>query len=153
MDYHSIWAFWWLRKQIICLQCGRPGFSSLVGKIPWWREWQPIPVFSPREFHGQRRLAGHSSWRCKEPNTTEWLTYTQYSIQSSWVILGALFPNVLARVFNSVSWENAAKLVDSSLSNFIFHSHWSAPSRSSCKKDCLTGFRPICTTPNPASTC
>ena len=26
---------------------------SLVGKIPWRREWQPIPVFLPGEFHGQ----------------------------------------------------------------------------------------------------
>ena len=131
----------------------RPGFDSLVGKIPWWREWQPIPVFLPREFHGQRCLAGHSSWRCKEPNTTEWLTYTQNFIQSSWVILGALFPSVLAGVLNSVSWENTAKLLDSSLSNFIFHSYWSIPSRSSSKKYCLTGSMLICTTPNPSSPC
>jgi len=25
----------------------RPGFNSWVGKIPWRREWQPIPVFLP----------------------------------------------------------------------------------------------------------
>ena len=28
----------------------------LVRKIPWRREWQPIPVFLPGEFHGQRSL-------------------------------------------------------------------------------------------------
>ena len=27
-----------------------------VGKIPWRREWQPTPVFLPREPHGQRSL-------------------------------------------------------------------------------------------------
>ena len=27
----------------------RPGFDPCVGKIPWRRAWQPIPVFLPRE--------------------------------------------------------------------------------------------------------
>ena len=39
--------------------------QSLVGKIPWSRKGQPIPVFLPGEFHGQRSLVGHSvaqSW-------------------------------------------------------------------------------------------
>ena len=31
----------------------------------WRRKWQPTPVFSPGEFHGQRSLAGHSPWGCK----------------------------------------------------------------------------------------
>jgi len=31
-----------------------------VGKIPWRREWQPTPIFLPREFHGQRNLVGYS---------------------------------------------------------------------------------------------
>ena len=35
----------------ICLQCRRPGFDPWVGKIPWEREWQPVPVSLPREFH------------------------------------------------------------------------------------------------------
>jgi len=39
-------------------------FSPWVGKIPWLREWLPtsifLPVFWPREFHGQRSLAGYS---------------------------------------------------------------------------------------------
>ena len=29
-------------------------FQSLVGKIPQRRTWEPIPVFLPGEFHGQR---------------------------------------------------------------------------------------------------
>ena len=28
-----------------------------VGKILWRRNWQPIPVFLPGEFHGQRSLS------------------------------------------------------------------------------------------------
>ena len=31
-----------------------------VGKIPWWRAWQPIPIFLPRVSHGQRSLAGYN---------------------------------------------------------------------------------------------
>ena len=33
----------------VFLQCGRPGFDPWVGKIPWRRKWQPIPVFLPGE--------------------------------------------------------------------------------------------------------
>ena len=46
----------------VCLQCGRPGFHPLVGKIPWRRKWQPIPVFLPGKSHGQRSGTGCSSW-------------------------------------------------------------------------------------------
>ena len=33
--------------------------EAWVGKIPWRRKWQPIPVFLPRESHGQRSLVGY----------------------------------------------------------------------------------------------
>ena len=38
---------------------------------PWMKEWQPTPVFLPREFHGQRILAGYSPRGHKESNMTE----------------------------------------------------------------------------------
>ena len=31
------------------LQCRRLGFNSWIGKIPWRRNWQPTPVFFPKE--------------------------------------------------------------------------------------------------------
>ena len=31
-------------------------FDLWVRKIPWGREWQPIPVFLLEEVHGQRSL-------------------------------------------------------------------------------------------------
>ena len=37
-----------------------PGFDLWAGKIPWRRPWQPTPVLSPGESHGQRSLAGDS---------------------------------------------------------------------------------------------
>ena len=36
-----------------------------IGKIPWKKEWQPIPVFLPGESLGQRRLVGYSPWAAK----------------------------------------------------------------------------------------
>ena len=49
----------------------RCGFGPWVGKIPWSRAWQPIPVFLPGKSHGQRSLAGYSPWSHKELNMTE----------------------------------------------------------------------------------
>ena len=34
---------------------------------------KPIPVFLPKEFHGQKTLVGYSPWGCRESDTTEWL--------------------------------------------------------------------------------
>ena len=43
---------------------------SLAGKIPWRWEWQATPVFLSGKPHGQRNLAGYSSWGCKESDIT-----------------------------------------------------------------------------------
>ena len=40
----------------------RHKFDPWVGKIPWRRTWQPIPVFLPGESHGQRSLVSYSLW-------------------------------------------------------------------------------------------
>ena len=45
-----------------------------VGKILRKRKWQPIIVFLPGKFHGQRRLVGYSPWGHKESDNTEQLT-------------------------------------------------------------------------------
>ena len=45
-----------------CRRCKRHGFDSWVGKIPWRRAWQPMPVFLPGESHGQRSLVGYIPW-------------------------------------------------------------------------------------------
>ena len=51
----------------------RPGFHPWVGKMPWRREWLPIPVFLPGESHGQRSLVGYSSWGHKDSSTAEYV--------------------------------------------------------------------------------
>ena len=34
--------------------------SSIPERSPGVRKWQPTPVFLPRKFHGQKRLAGYT---------------------------------------------------------------------------------------------
>ena len=56
-----------------CRRCKRLGFHPWVGKTPWSRKRQPIPVFLPGESHGQRSLAGYGPWCLKDLDTTAWL--------------------------------------------------------------------------------
>ena len=36
------------------------GLIPGLGRSPWRRKWQPIPVFLLGESHGQRNLAGYT---------------------------------------------------------------------------------------------
>ena len=47
--------------------------QSLIRKIPPEKGMATTLVSLPREFHGQRSLAGYSPWGCKESDTTEQL--------------------------------------------------------------------------------
>jgi len=38
----------------------RHEFDHWIGKLPWKRAWQSIPVFLPGESCGQRSLEGYS---------------------------------------------------------------------------------------------
>ena len=68
-----------LSRLIITFLPRRPGFDPWVGKSFGEGNGQPpTPVFLPREFRGQRILAGYIPWGCKESDTTEQLsTQTQ----------------------------------------------------------------------------
>ena len=55
---------WWVSQVVIVVICQCRGlkrcrFDLWVQKIPWWRKWQPTPVFLPGESHGHRSLAGY----------------------------------------------------------------------------------------------
>ena len=50
--------------------------QSLAWEDPWRGEWQPISVFLPGKFHGQRSLVGYNPWDRKETDTTEELTFS-----------------------------------------------------------------------------
>ena len=60
-----------LRRERIRLQCRRPEFYPLVGKIPWRRKWQATPVFLPGESHGQRKPQLLRPWGLKESDMSE----------------------------------------------------------------------------------
>ena len=59
-----------------CRRHKRHRFNPWVGKIPWRRAWQPMPVFLPGKSHGQRSLVGYSPWGLKESDATERLHFT-----------------------------------------------------------------------------
>ncbi|XDC83602.1 hypothetical protein R6Z07F_014775 [Ovis aries] len=48
-----------------CKTHKRSEFNSWIRKIPWRSVWQPTPLFSPGESHGQRRLVGYSPQGCR----------------------------------------------------------------------------------------
>ena len=60
----------WLSGKEPACQCRRGRFDPWVRKSPWRRKWQPTPVFLPGESDGQRSLAGHSLWSCRELDRT-----------------------------------------------------------------------------------
>ena len=78
---------WWLRRWSTCLQGRRCGFNPWVGKIPWRRKWQPIPVLLSGKSHGQRILIGPSSWDLKESDMTERLHFHFYTYWNCYINL------------------------------------------------------------------
>ena len=61
-------------KRFVCHHSDSLGLSlvqSLSWDDPLEKVWQPTLVLLPGEFHGQRSLAGYSSWDRKESDTTE----------------------------------------------------------------------------------
>ena len=67
-----------------CRRHKRHRFDPWIRKIPWWRAWQPTPVFLIGKFHGQRSLGGYSPWGCKESDTTKQLSMHTHA---AWKIL------------------------------------------------------------------
>ena len=63
----------------------RCGFNSWVRKISWRREWQPTPVFLPRESHGQKSLVGYGLQGHKELDTSEATQQQQQHDYLCWV--------------------------------------------------------------------
>ena len=74
--------------------------------IVWRREWQPTSPFLPGEFHGQRSLAGYSSWGHKESDMTERLSlsHSKLAIHMGlicWCDVSKPFPWMLLLVHTS----------------------------------------------------
>ena len=68
---HSTWAFLVAQMVKNLPAILETRVQSLSWEDQWRREWLPIPVFLPGEFHGQRRLMGYSPWGRKELDLSE----------------------------------------------------------------------------------
>ena len=80
-----------------------PAMPSPVGKINWRREWLPTLVFLPGEFHGQRSLAGYSSWGHKESDMTEQLSLTHNKKWKFLSVAGHLQKGELSEIVDWIS--------------------------------------------------
>ena len=62
--YTSVWYElpWWINNKKSTCNAGDVRSIPGSGRSPGERKWQPTPAFLPREFHGQRSLAGYSPW-------------------------------------------------------------------------------------------
>ena len=60
---------WWLSGKESSCNSGDAGLIPGSGRSPGGG--QPIPLFLPGEFHGQRSLVGYSPWGRKESDATE----------------------------------------------------------------------------------
>ena len=69
-------------------------FDPWVGKIPWRKAWQSIPVFLPGESHGQRtwwatvhgvaKIQAQLKWLCACTHTHS--TSNSLQMNSSWIL-------------------------------------------------------------------
>ena len=76
---------WWLSWKRICLQCRKPRFDSWFSRIPWRKQWQPIPVFLHGKSHGQRCLVGYNPWGHKESDMTKQVTFSLFTGLPWWL--------------------------------------------------------------------
>ena len=62
------------------------------GRFPGEGNGNPLPVFLPGKFHGERSLVGYSPWGRKELDTTEQLFhfFKARERDGKWVVSGAL---------------------------------------------------------------
>ena len=60
----------------------------------WSRKQQPAPVFLARKFHGQRSLAGYSSWGYKELDTAEHAVTHVENMTSSFILTAIQHSNL-----------------------------------------------------------
>ena len=81
INHHSLLLMglpWWFSGKESACQSRNCGFHPWVRKIPWRRKWQPTAVFLLGKSHGQRSLAGYSSWDRKRVGHN-WATEQQHT--------------------------------------------------------------------------
>ena len=92
-----------------CRRHRRHRFDPWVGKILWRRKWQPTPVFLPGKFHGQRHLAGCSSWGYSKSDTVE---HTQHSSKDIHILTPGTWEYVRLQVHGDYGFLSADLEID-----------------------------------------
>ena len=95
---HTFWGFPGGSdgKESAC-NAGDLGSIPRSGRSPGEGTGNPLPVFLPGEFHGQRRLAGYSQWGRKELDMTGRVnTFTSLSVHIIVIFIG--YCRILCRV-------------------------------------------------------
>ena len=80
---------WCLSGKESACPCRRYGFNPWVRKIPWRRKRQPTLVLLPGKSHGQRSLAGYSSWhhkRVRQGLQTKW-QQKRFYLPFNWLLV------------------------------------------------------------------
>ena len=98
-------------------ECRRLESNPWVGKIPWNREWQFIPVSLTGEFHRQRSLVGYSPWGHKQSDTGKQLTLFIVDLQCS--VNFQIF-YILADLLSICFTPNGERSVEDSMCNCVF---------------------------------
>ena len=114
----------------IGLPCRRHVFSPCVRKIPWRREWLPTPVCLPGKFHGQRSLAGYSSWSCKKLDSTERPTHKESSRDKYTIHLILPLPMFSSHIMHSSLTPNYQLIY--LYVHIIIFSRWLSSKESAC---------------------
>ena len=104
-----------------CRRCKRHGFDPWVGKVLWSRKWQPIQVFLPGRFYGQRSLEApvhgvtksQTQWNACARVHAHTHTHTPYYHELVTIVMIKLFINLQhsvcickkkGKVMEHVSW-------------------------------------------------
>ena len=121
-------AWKWLRWLRICLQGGKPRFDPWVRRIPWRREWLPIPVFVPGEFHGQMSMVGYSPQSGKEWVTTEANNTFPFTAWKCLQFVSSCrstfyFPSLLSSTYR-IHWASMRNLKALDSDRCVFFSSW-----------------------------
>ena len=89
--------------KLFCLQYGRPGFHPWVRKIPWRREWQPIPVFLPGESPWTEEPGGPQSMGSQRTGHS-WVTKHSTAHHKLWGIKSISVSFTLSYCSRHLAW-------------------------------------------------
>ena len=106
-----------------CESHRRRGFNPWVRKVPWKRKWQPIPVFSPRKFHGHgAQWATIHSVTNSQTELSDW-AYVHIIIIYQWFSFTKIWEYVVLQALSSETYSSHWQLVWLKYTQVIYYIH------------------------------